>query len=237
MPQRNFFNLDPHFSTNFSLTNKPKTKQTMKTTLLFKLAFFSLFLTLSTSIFAQSTATPDTVCAGASGKIYKVSGQTGSTFNWVIKNGTKASGGTSDSITINWSATPGIDTLKVVEVNFLGCPGDTVSLAVLRLAPPTVVVSGTDSICLNSATVLAKLQMNFTGQAPWLVNYTEAGVARTVSTSSNPYNFNSQLFTTAGIKAYIPTSISDRLGCSGTYSGSASVTVMPKPATSAIMHY
>lgn len=209
----------------------------MKTLRLLKLALITLFITIGSHLFAQSTVAPDTVCAGANGKIYKVSGLSGSTYSWSITNGTKASGGNSDSISINWSATPGIDTLKVVEINFMGCPGDTVKLAVVRLAPPTVNISGTDSICINSATVASKLHMDFTGQAPWTVTYTEDGTPRTITTSTAAYSFNSQVFTTAGVKPYAVTNLTDRLGCSGTYSGSASVTVMPKPSTSAIMHY
>lgn len=209
----------------------------MKTNRLLQFAFLGLAITITSFVFAQSTATPDTVCAGSNGKIYKVSGLAGSTYSWVITNGTKASGGNSDSITINWSATPGIDTLKVVEINFLGCPGDTVSLPVVRLAPPTVLLSGTDSICLNSATVLTKLKMSFTGESPWTVGYTEDGTARSITTMANPYFFDSQVFTTTGVKDYVPTQINDRLNCSGTFSGSASVTVMPKPNTSPIIHY
>jgi len=209
----------------------------MKTKQFLKIAFLGLLTTLSSYSFSQSLSTPDTVCAGANGTIYKVTGLSGSSYQWFINNGTKASGGTTDSITVDWSATPGIDTLKVVEINFLGCPGDTVKLAVLRLAPPTVNLSGTDSICLNSATVLAKLRMNFTGVSPWTVTYLEDGTIRNISTSSNPYNFNSQVFNTSGVKGYSVTTLTDRLGCIGTKTGTASVTVLPKPATSGIMHY
>lgn len=209
----------------------------MKTNRLLQLALFVITLGLTSSLMAQSTASPDTVCAGATGKIYKVNGLTGSTYSWIISNGTKASGGNTDSITIDWSATPGTDVLKVVEINFLGCPGDTVSLPVVRLAPPTLVVSGTDSICLNSATVLSKLTFTFTGTSPWTVGYTEDGTPKTVTTSANPYQFNSQVYNTPGVKAYVPTQINDRLNCAGTFSGSASVTVMPKPTTSPIVHY
>lgn len=189
------------------------------------------------SSFGQSTTDPDSVCAGATGKIYQVTRTTGSTYQWIITGGTQASGGTSDSITINWSATAGTDTLKVVEYNAIGCPGDTIKLAVVRLPLPTVVLSGTDSICLNSATTAFRLTMTFTGVSPWDVSYTEAGTTRTLSTSTNPYTFNSQVYTTAGTKAYAVNSITSRLGCAGTKSGSATVTVFPKPSTSAIRHY
>jgi hypothetical protein len=79
--------------------------------------------------------------------------------------------------------------------------------------------------------------MTFTGYAPWTVDYTEAGTNRNVTTSLSSYSFDSQVFTTAGVKTYGVTAITDRFGCSGTFSGSASVTVFPKPSTGAIVHY
>jgi hypothetical protein len=202
---------------------------------LFILLFLAL-IKLTTN--AQSTSSIDTICSGSTNKSYKVVGTAGNTYTWSFSGGgTKTSGGNTDSITVDWSSTPGIDTLTVVESNAIGCFGDPIQLVVVRLAPPTVILSGTDSICLNTATVLSKLQMNFTGYAPWIVNYTEAGTNRTVTTSLTQYNFNSQVFTTPGIKTYAITSLTDRFGCTGTYSGSASVTVFPKPTTSAIIHY
>jgi hypothetical protein len=210
----------------------------MKTKQLLKIAMMLATVFAAANVNAQSTASPDSVCAGASGKSYKVVGTSGSSFVWSISGGgTVASGQNSDSITVNWSSTPGVDTLTVTEYNVIGCPGDPIQLAVLRLAPPTVVFSGTDSICINSATVLSKLQMNFTGVGPWTIGYTEAGTARSVTTSANPYNFNSQTFTSAGVKSYVPTSITDKLNCSGTGSGTGSVTVISKPSTSAIRHF
>lgn len=186
---------------------------------------------------AQSTASPDSVCAGANNVSYKVTGTPGSTYRWVVNGGTQASGGTSDSITVNWSSTAGVDTLKVLELNAIGCPGDTIRLAVVRIPVPTVALSGTDSICLYSATVMQPLHMNFTGVGPWTVSFTEDGTARSITTSTTPYNFNSQVYTSPGVKNYNITSISGRLGCSGTHSGNAAVTVFPKPNTSAIRHY
>jgi hypothetical protein len=190
-----------------------------------------------TSVHGQSTSDPDSVCAGATGKIYQVTKTAGSNYQWIITGGTQVSGGTSDSITINWSTTPGTDTLKVIEYNAIGCPGDTIKLAVVRLPLPTVVLSGTDSICINSATTAFKLQMTFTGVSPWDVTYTEDGSTRTLSTSTNPYTFNSQVYTSSGVKSYAITNVTSRLGCIGTKSGNATVTVFTKPSTSSIRHY
>lgn len=195
-----------------------------------------LFILVFNPCNAQSTASPDTVCAGSSVS-YSISGTPGSSFLWIVAGGTKVSGGNSDSIRVNWSLTPGLDTLKVVEFNVIGCPGDTIKLAVVRLTPPTVAIAGTDSICINSSTVASKLKMTFTGFAPWTVTYTEDGTPRNITTSANPYTFNSQVFNAAGAKPYAVTMLQDRFGCAGTQSGSATVTVFPKPNTSAIRRY
>ncbi len=204
----------------------------------FNAFILTLLCTLGyTFTYAQSTTDPDSVCAGSSGKIYQVTKTTGSTYSWSVSNGTITSGAGSDSITISWAATAGTDTLKVVEFNAIGCPGDTIKLAVVRLPLPTVSLSGTDSICLNSATTLAKLTMNFTGVGPWTVSYAEDGTNRSVTTSSNPYTFNSQVYTSSGTKLYSVNTVTGRLGCTGSKSGSAAVTVFPKPSTSAIRHY
>lgn len=196
-----------------------------------------IFLMIGSVAIAQSSTSPDSVCAGATGKSYKVNGTAGSTYTWVINGGTQASGGSTDSITVDWSATPGTDTLKVVEFNVIGCPGDTISLAVVRLPAPTATISGTDSICVNSSTGGAPLQLSFTGVGPWTVDYLEDGATRNITTSSNPYTFDSQVFASAGIKNYSISTVSGRLGCSGSGSGSGSVTVFAKPGTSAIFHY
>jgi hypothetical protein len=202
------------------------------------LKLLNLFiLMLATYAASHAQSAPDSVCAGAVATSYTVAGTAGSTYQWFVSGGTQASGGNTDSITINWSATPGIDTLKVLEFNTIGCPGDTIRLAVVRLAPPTVVLSGTDSICINSATVASRLTMTFTGLGPWVVGYTEDGAARTVTTTSNPYTFNSHVYTTSGVKNYAISTIEGRLGCTGTQSGAAAVTVFPKPSTSAIRRH
>src|SRR6185312_16657582 len=99
----------------------------------------------STKAKAQSTTSPATVCAVKTGVPYYVSKTPGSTFHWVVPNGTIASGNNTDSITVDWSATPGTDTIKVVEINAHGCIGDTQKLAVYRMPLPTATMTGVDS--------------------------------------------------------------------------------------------
>ena len=201
---------------------------------------FILFVlsTMTLMANAQSSSSPDSVCAGANGKTYKVTSTPGNQCHWSITGGGSIiTSSTLDSIQINWSSTPGTDTIKVVETNPIGCLGDTISLPVVRLPIPTVVLSGSDSICQYSASTTFQLKMNFTGVSPWTVTYLEDGVSRSVTTTSNPYTFNSQVYSTGGIKSYSISNLNGRLGCNGTKSGAAAITVFPKPTTSAISHY
>jgi hypothetical protein len=197
-----------------------------------------MLMLIATFCRAQSSTSPDSVCAGATGKSYKVTATSGNTCHWSLTGGgTIHTTASTDSIVIDWSSTAGVDTIKIVETNPIGCLGDTVSLAVVRLPIPTVALSGTDSICQYSASVSGNLRMNFTGVSPWTIAYLEDGTTRNVTTTSNPYTFNSQVYSSAGVKSYSITTLAGRLGCSGTKSGSAAVTVFPKPSTSSIIHY
>src|SRR6185503_12868148 len=95
-----------------------------------------------TNLKAQSsTVTPDTVCAGATGEAYQVTNTSGATYHWVITGGTKATGGTTNAITVNWSNTTGTGKVQVVEENASGCFGDTVNLPVFRMPLPTASLS------------------------------------------------------------------------------------------------
>lgn len=202
------------------------------------LSFIFLSPWISGNLMAQSTVSPDSVCAGSTGKIYKITPTSGNTYHWSLTGGGSIYGSANiDSLSIDWSSVAGTDTIKVVETNPIGCMGDTVRLAVVRLPIPTVALSGTDSICQYTATTAYKLQMNFTGVSPWTVNFLEDGNARSVTTTSNPYVFNSQTYSVAGAKTYSISNLAGRLGCAGTKTGSATVTVFPKPTTSAISHY
>jgi hypothetical protein len=206
----------------------------MKTKQLLLFAFFVLFGLGATTLRAQSSSTPDTVCAGTNGSYYKVSKTSGSTYYWTVPNGTIASGSSTDSITVNWSSTPGTDTIKVVEVNAHGCIGDTQKLAVYRMPLPTATLSGVDSICWNHST---SFTVAFTGIGPWNFTYSDGTTATSLTNiSANPYTINTGNLTST--KTYTITAVSNKFGCTGSTSGSGShvVAVNPKPTTSAIFH-
>jgi hypothetical protein len=197
---------------------------------------FTLTITTALLIFLTafnaSAQTPDTVCAGTVGKNYYVTNTTGSTYNWVVTNGTITSGSGTNSITVTWSSTPGVDNLSVIETNSNGCVGDTITLPVRRMPLPTTTVSGTTALCISDS---ANVSIALTGTSPWSVTYTNGTTPTTVNNiTASPYIFNTGGLTST--KTFSVSAVTDRLGCSGSSSGSAVVTVNPKPSTSAIFH-
>ncbi len=204
----------------------------MKTKQLFLFVSVMLCGLVTTTLHAQSSSTPDTVCAGTNGAYYKVSKTTGSTYYWTVPNGTIASGSSTDSITVNWSSTPGTDTIKVVEVNAHGCIGDTQKLAVWRMPLPTAALTGVDSICWNHST---SFTVAFTSIGPWNFSYSDGTTTTSLTNiSANPYTISTGNLSAS--KTYTITAVSNKFGCTGTFSGSHVVVVNPKPTTSAIFH-
>ena len=93
---------------------------------------------LTTSLFGQTTANPDTVCVGAVGENYWVTNTVGSTYNWTITGGggVITSGQGTSAITADWGNVPGLFpiAITVIETNAAGCT-DTVELDVFILLP------------------------------------------------------------------------------------------------------
>lgn len=188
----------------------------------------------------QSTVSPDTVCAGST-ITYDVDPSIGSTYSWSLQGGTSFGtintiSGRPDSISITFSATTGTDTLRLVEIGPTGCTSDTVKLAILKLPAISVAITGTDSICNNSASS-GKLQLTFTGTPPYNVTYTDGTTPVTINTSLNPYPITSPIYTSTGVRNFTITTATGVGSCPANTSGTASVTVFPKPNPGAIKHY
>lgn len=134
---------------------------------------------------AQTTANPDTVCAG-SNTYYKIqSPTTGSTYIWGVFQGQGAitSGTGTDSIRIQWDNTTGTDSLWVSESNAANCMGDIYTLVVERVAQPTAEFDNA-TLCFGES-----LNVNFTGYPPFSIEYTANG--NTVTQSDivqNPFS-------------------------------------------------
>ncbi len=198
--------------------------QTMKRFLILTSIVMLLFSIRST---AQSTANPDTVCAG-SNVYYKLPSATlNSAYTWGIKGsgGTVTFGQSTDSIRVAWTNTAGSDTLWVVETNAAGCKGDTAKLTVIRVAPPTAEFDNS-TLCYGET-----LKINFTGYPPYSVQYTLNGntVNQSVITQ-NPYSVGG----TAG--NYILVQISDKHCINNTLSGQINAVIGAPLNTLQILH-
>ena len=146
-----------------------------------KIALFLITIIGGTQLANAQVTTQDTVCLGATGKIYTVNGSTGSTYNWIITNGTKATGGTSDSITVNWNSTGSTGRVRVIERNAAGCDGDTVTMNVILVPSATGKLEGADSICFNKIPNANKLKVTFTGTAPFSYVWNNGATNATIS--------------------------------------------------------
>lgn len=180
---------------------------------------------------AQSTA-QDTVCAGTTGKTYYVTAATGSTYSWTINGGTQASGGTSNSITVDFDNSTGIDTIAVLETDSNGCTADPVYLAVVRMPNPTASISGTTTLCHSDSAVVS---FTLSGTYPLSLTYNDGSGNITVNNiGTSSYQFNTGILPSSTNYSLI--SVADVLGCSTVGSGSANITVLTKPVTSPIFH-
>src|SRR5687768_4680853 len=90
--------------------------------------WIAFLLLVSFSSSAQQIV--DTVCPAAAGEVYRVKHNPGSTYWWTVDCGIILSPAGADSIAVQWCANPGLYTIKVVEFNSNGCPGDTISARV-----------------------------------------------------------------------------------------------------------
>lgn len=90
----------------------------------------------------------DTVCAGEQGARYYTSARAGSTFSWIVQDGTIDSTSTDGAqIWVNWGFSDGVKKIYVIETTDDGCSGDTVDALVLILPAGVVDIFGPDAVC------------------------------------------------------------------------------------------
>lgn len=180
------------------------------------------------------SAQNDTVCVGATGVSYWVSGMAGSTFSWTVNGGSQASGSNTDSITVDFLSTTGIDTIEVVETDSNGCIGAPVKLAVVRMPLPDATISNSVALCYSDS---ATLTVTLTGTSPWDLTYDDGSGNQIVSVTSSPYTINTGSLTAT--KSYTLVKVEDRLACFSNLSGTgtaSTVTVYPQVVTPSIQH-
>ncbi len=204
----------------------------------FTVLSFVVFSALGLSAQAQVTYT-DTVCVASQDVVYGVSGASpGTQYTWFLSDPAAGTIDTTvtasnDQIQVDWNNLVGTYTLSVVSQNVNGCFGDTVSLDVVLNPLPTVAIVG-DSICEGFT---ANLTFDFTGSAPWIVEYSDGSTTYTDTAATTPFvasipNYSST--TTINV-----TSLSDANGCNADPANLPSTTIFvyPKPSTGAIFHF
>ncbi|MDZ4823010.1 MAG: gliding motility-associated C-terminal domain-containing protein [Flavobacteriales bacterium] len=91
---------------------------------------------------------------------------------------------------------------------------------------PSATMSGGGAVCIGNS---VDVQIDFTGQATWTIQYSIDGIVQpVVITSSNPY-----LFSTSTDGLYVLTSV-NTFGCGGAVAGDADVIINPLPSATII---
>jgi hypothetical protein len=171
------------------------------------IAVFS-FLVTGFGALAQTTV-QDTVCVSASAVDYYVTNTVGSTYSWTLTGGgTITTGQGTNAIKIDWGATIGTDTLKVVETNAQLCVGEPVALAITRVAAPVADAGSDVSIgtCLGQSTTLD-------------ASGSTGGGTLTYSWSSNPAGFTSTSISPSvspTVNTTYTVTVTSSYGCSST---------------------
>ncbi len=125
---------------------------------------------------------------------------------------------------------PGTYTLTSVTLANSTCAGTTNGSATVTENPaPVATLSGGGSICSGSGQTVA-LTINFTGTAPWTVDWTRNGAAQApFQATTNPFTWNIGQGQAGNI---VLTNVEDGNGCVGTTNGTALVTVNTAPTVS-----
>lgn len=203
-----------------------------------KLALIAIMALFTSSAVAQVTYT-DSVCAGTQDKVYGImNSNPTSTYAWWLSDPTA---GTIDNsvapndsiIEIDWGLNPGTYTLFSVETSQDGCIGDTVMLDIIVHPLPTALVVS-DSVCENFS---ATLTFDLTGQAPWVIEYTDGTTNFTATANATPFTVSTPPYTSS--QTITVTSVTDGYSCEADVAGlpSTPVHIYPRPTTGAIYHY
>ena len=175
----------------------------------------------------------NTICAGSSTPLTFTTGAGSApwtityTANGVATSPFSTNATTTVSVSPTSTTTYAISTLK--DLYCTAIPSDITGSATVTVNPkPTANISGSPTICSGNST---SVQINLTGTAPWNVVYNNGVSNVTVNgITSSPYTLN---ISPTSSTTYTLVSVTDNNNCTGTVSGSASVTVNSLPVVSA----
>lgn len=167
------------------------------------------------------TITPNnSECAGATGIVYTVANNAGSSYNWSIAGGLITAGQGTNSVTVNWN-NGAFGNLSVTETTSSGCTGT--SSVNITLTSPTVTITPSSSVCAGSSGILYSV-VNNAGS-----NYVWAIAGGTITAGQN----TDSVIVTWGNGAFGNLSVSETTstGCVGTTSVNITLTA-PIPVIS-----
>ena len=121
------------------------------------------------------------------------------------------------------TASPVSSTTYTVTGTTSGCSSTAVSTVTVNPLP-TAVVSGGGGVCTGN--VPPPVLITFTGTGPWNLTYSCSGIITSVVSATSPFIINNPVAGT-----YTAISVSDA-NCTGTTSGSATITFYPLPSPS-----
>lgn len=145
------------------------------------------------------------------------------TYTWTNDNtaiGLAASGtGEVDGFTATNATASAISGVVTVTPTLNNCPGTPESYTITVNAAPTATISGDATVCSGTN---AQLSVALTGTAPWSLTYGSAlGSTPVTNISTSPYTV------AASAGTYTLSAVSDGNGCTGTFSGSATIVENP----------
>ncbi len=149
------------------------------------------------------------------------SAQSGALYDWNPAGGNIS--GPDNLKTVRWSTSGPKNVTLQVSNN--GCLSTTTTRLVNVVNQPQAVISGIDTICIGQS---SNLTITFTGTAPWIYTYNNAGTPATINTSNNPATIVVSPSVTTN---YFGTSINDAQ-CAGVPTGLATINVNSAPSAS-----
>ncbi|HEY4787121.1 MAG TPA: gliding motility-associated C-terminal domain-containing protein [Bacteroidales bacterium] len=149
----------------------------------------SFFFALIVSIGKVDAQYADVVCAGDV-RVYKTTGNAGSTFQWTIDGGGTITQPYGDSIEVTWGNKPGIYNIQVVQTSKYGCKGAPL-VAAVKLSVPGEINLGNDMKLCEGQTITLDAGADFTnynwsnGSTNRQVIANKAGMYKIIATDAN----------------------------------------------------